>query len=87
MWVQSGMKAGQVALLGAALAPYDFFFTTQLPLMATLFAQRAGLPFAPQLIWPMADGAMVMGLGNLLFVTLAPVVMAKRGGPSTAPLS
>lgn len=80
LWTQSGMKAGHVALLGGALTLYDFVFTTQLPLMATLFQQMAALPFAPQIVWPTADGGVVMGLGDLLFATLTPVVMAKAFG-------
>lgn len=87
LWTQSGIQARQVAILGAALTCYDFVFTTRLPLMADLFTQMTKLPFAPQLVWPLADGGISMGMGDLLFATLAVTIMAKAFGQVAAYLT
>jgi hypothetical protein len=39
LWAQSGMKARDVAILGALLVVYDTLFTAVLPLMTDLFTQ------------------------------------------------
>jgi hypothetical protein len=52
LWAQSGMKAGDAAILGAALAAYDLVATSLLPWMSDLFAQLSQLPFAPIVGWP-----------------------------------
>lgn len=78
LWAQSGMKARDGAILGAALTLYDFLFTTILPLMGDLFHQLQGLPFAPQVGWPLGDGrVLAIGLGDLLLAAVFPLIMYK----------
>jgi hypothetical protein len=81
LWAQSGMKARDCALLGVALALYDLLFTSILPLMGDLFQQLQGLPFAPQVGWPLADGrVLAIGLGDLLLAAVFPLVIRKAYG-------
>jgi hypothetical protein len=82
LWAQSGMKARDAAILGAALAVYDLVATSYLPLMGELFARVAALPFAPIVGWPVGpDGSWVgIGLGDLLVATVFPLVMRKAYG-------
>jgi len=81
LWAQSGLRARDAALLGAALAVYDVVATSWLPLMGDLFSRVAALPFAPLVSWPISDDAAVgIGLGDLLVATLFPLVMRKAYG-------
>jgi hypothetical protein len=82
LWAQSGMKARDAAVLGAALAVYDLVATSHLPLMRELFERVAALPFAPIIGWPVGpDGSWVgIGLGDLLVATVFPLVMRKAYG-------
>jgi hypothetical protein len=81
LWAQSGMKARDAALLGGMLAAYDFIFTARLPLMNDLLGRLAGLPFAPQVAWPVGEGQWVgIGLGDLLLASAFPLVMRKAFG-------
>ena len=71
LWAQSGLKARDAAILGAALLGYDFLFTAVLPFMNDLFNHVAGLPFAPLVAWPTGSGDpsrpwLAIGLGDLL---------------------
>ncbi len=88
-WAQSGMKARDAAILGAALIGYDFFFTSVLTLMSDMFVRLAGLPFAPLLVWPYHPGPAFpagtvhwvgIGLGDLLLATVFPLAMRKAYG-------
>jgi hypothetical protein len=81
-WAQSGMKARDVAILGAFLAVYDFIATSQLPLMSNLITRLAGLPLAPILAWGEGGNALGLGLGDLLFAAVFPLVMRKAFGRS-----
>ena len=79
--VQSGMKARDVALLGAFLTVYDFSATGWLPLTSELVRHLAGLPFSPMFAWPVAGGSWVgLGLGDVLFAALSPLAMRKAFG-------
>jgi hypothetical protein len=81
LWVQSGMRARDVAVLGVALMAYDFVATTLLPLMNNLTDRVAGLPFAPQIMWPSSDNQWLsVGLGDLLLAAVFPLVMRKAFG-------
>jgi hypothetical protein len=88
-WAQSGMKARDTAILGAALIVYDFTFTSVLTLMHDLVTRLAGLPFAPLVVWPYYPGQpfpagtvhwLGIGLGDLLLATVFPLVMRKAYG-------
>jgi hypothetical protein len=82
LWAQSGMKARHAAFLGAALAVYDLIATSILPLMNDLFIRLEGLPFAPELAWPInATGEWLsIGLGDLVMAAVFPLVMRKAFG-------
>jgi hypothetical protein len=88
LWAQSGLKARDGAILGAALMIYDLIFTSVLPLMGDLFQQLQGLSFAPQVGWPLADGrVLAIGLGDLLLAAVFPLVMRKAYGRQAARLA
>ncbi len=82
LWAQSGMKARDAAILGAFLAIYDLIATSLLSLMNDLFFRLEGLPFAPELAWPInASGEwFVIGLGDLVLAAVFPLVMRKAFG-------
>lgn len=82
LWAQSGMKARDATILGAALVVYDFTATSLMPLMTDLITRLAGLPFAPVVAWRVAgqDQWVGIGLGDLLLATVFPLVMRKAYG-------
>lgn len=80
LWAQSGLKARDVTLLGAALILYDFVATAVLPLMDALFLRMMGLPFGTQLAWPAGAGLAGLGMGDLLLAAVFPLVMRKAFG-------
>jgi len=82
LWAQSGMRARDAAILGAALSIYDLVATSILPLMNDLFARLDGLPFAPSLSWPIntAGDWLGIGLGDLILAAVFPLVMRKAFG-------
>lgn len=83
LWAQSGLKARDTAILGGGLTAYDVIATSYLPLMSDLFDHLSGLPFAPIVGWPAADGGWVgIGLGDLVVATVFPLVMRKAYGRS-----
>ena len=81
LWAQGGMPARTLAILAGTLAVYDFIFTERLGLMGDLFTGLAAVPFVPILAWPTGGGQWVgLGLGDLLIITLAPLVLRKAYG-------
>ena len=85
LWAQSGLKARDAAILGAALLVYDFVFTSVLTFMTDLFNRLAGLPFAPIVAWPVGSEGLWLGigLGDLLLAAAFPLVMRKAYGRQT----
>jgi hypothetical protein len=79
MLVQSGMRARDLALLVSGLAVYDAVVTTWLGVMDDLLRRLASLPFAPLVAWRQGDW-LALGLGDLLIVVLAPLVLRKAFG-------
>ena len=77
LWAQSGMKARDAAVLGAALCIYDVLFTTVLGAMGTLFDRIALLPFAPMVAWPAPHGWIGFGLGDILMAAVFPLLIYK----------
>jgi hypothetical protein len=77
IWTQSGIRAGGVAAFGAAVAGYDLLATWFLPLMTDFFTHLQALPFAPMMGWGRGSGGASIGLGDLLFVVLWPLVAEK----------
>jgi hypothetical protein len=82
LWVQGGMKARDAAVLGGALALYDLIATSLLPLMTDLITRLASIPFAPVVSWGVGTEYREIGLGDLLLLTLFPLVMRKAFGRS-----
>ena len=80
LWAQSGMKARDAALLGAALIVYDGVSTAILPLMGNLFQRMMRLPLGTQLAWPAGTGLAAIGLGDVLLAALFPLVMRRAFG-------
>lgn len=82
LWAQSGLIARDLAVLAGALAVYDFFFTSQLSLMADLFTRLSAIPFAPLLAWPTGQRGdwLGLGLGDVLMATAFPLAMGKAFG-------
>jgi hypothetical protein len=81
LWAQSGLKARDAALLGAALAIYDLLATSVLPLTTDLIARLAGLPFAPLVAWPSGEARWLgIGLGDLLLAAVWPLVLRRAFG-------
>jgi hypothetical protein len=80
LWVQSGMKARDAALLGVFLACYDFIATARLPLMGDLVTRLSGLPLAPLVAWSSEHTLWGIGLGDLLLASVFPLVMRKAFG-------
>jgi hypothetical protein len=77
IWAQSGLRAGPVAAFGTVVAGYDLLATWFLPLMTDFFTHLQALPFAPTMGWGNGPGSAGIGLGDLLFVVLWPLVAEK----------
>jgi hypothetical protein len=82
LWAQSGIKARDVAILGAVLALYDLIATALLPLTTDLITRLASIPFAPIVSWGVGPERFVIGLGDLLLATVFPLAMRKAFGRS-----
>jgi hypothetical protein len=80
MLAQSGMRARDLALVVSGLAVYDVVVTTYLGLMGDLLRRLATLPFAPLVGWREGGQWLAVGLGDLLMVVLAPLVLRKAFG-------
>jgi len=80
MLVQSGMRARDLAFLVSGLAIYDVVVTTYLGVMDDLLRRLATLPFAPLVAWREDGQWLALGLGDLLIVVLAPLVLRKAFG-------
>lgn len=80
MLVQSGMRARDLAFLVSGLAIYDVVVTTYLGVMDDLLRRLATLPFAPLVAWREDGQWLALGLGDLLMVVLAPLVLRKAFG-------
>ena len=82
LWAQSGMKAREVAVLAAVLTAYDVVATWQLTVMEDVFQRLAELPLVPVVAWGLSDPqtSLRLGLGDLLILTVAPLVFRKAFG-------
>jgi hypothetical protein len=80
LWAQSGAKARDMALLGLALAIYDYLATARSPLMMTLVDRLATLPLAPVIAWNSGGATLSLGLGDLLLASVFPPVLRKAYG-------
>lgn len=82
LWAQSGTKARDIALLAAALTVYDVIATLGLSVMTDVMERLSTAPLVPVVGWGLADPetALRMGLGDLLILTVYPLVMRKAFG-------
>jgi hypothetical protein len=82
LWAQSGMKARELAILAAVLTGYDILATWQLSVMTDVFQRLAQLPLVPVVAWGLSDPAtsLRLGLGDLLLLTVTPLVLRKAYG-------
>jgi hypothetical protein len=82
LWAQSGMKAREVAILAAVLMAYDVVATWRLTVMEDVFERLAQLPLVPVVAWGLSEPetALRLGLGDLLILTVAPLVFRKAFG-------
>ncbi|HEU5473394.1 MAG TPA: hypothetical protein VFV67_22350 [Actinophytocola sp.] len=80
IWAQSGVRARDVAVFACAVSVFDLVAVWLMPLMLEFFSQVRALPFAPMLAVGTGDAAVVLGLGDLLFVVLWPLVAVKAFG-------
>ena len=82
LWAQSGMKAREVAILSGVLAVYDVIATWQLTVMTDVFERLSQLPLVPVVAWGLSDPdtSLRLGLGDLLLLTVVPIVFRKAFG-------
>jgi hypothetical protein len=87
LWVQSGMKAVQVAALAAVLSIYDLVATGFTGAMSRLAHQLQGMPFAPMLALTGGPMAVAIGLGDLIMLVLYPLAVLRSYGRRPAALA
>jgi hypothetical protein len=80
MLAQGGMRTRHLGLTAAMLALYDVLATSRTDLMGRLIAHLAALPYAPLIVWPDGDRFLGLGLGDVLMMALAPLVLRKAFG-------
>jgi hypothetical protein len=81
IWVQSGIRARDAALLAACLAIYDPVATSWQGVTAHLMAHASDTAFAPMLAWPETHGhEFVLGAGDVLVAALLPAVATRAFG-------
>jgi hypothetical protein len=82
LWAQSGMKAREIAVLAAVLTCYDVIATWHLQVMTEVFQRLGQLPLVPVVAWGIGDPhtALRLGLGDLLMLTVTPLVLRKAFG-------
>jgi hypothetical protein len=80
MLAQAGMSARNLALLAAGLTAYDVVATSFMSLMEDVLRRLFELPFAPLVLWREGENLLGLGLGDLLLLTLAPLVFRKAFG-------
>ncbi|WP_440098474.1 hypothetical protein [Streptosporangium sp. H16] len=80
LYVQSGIKARDVAVFALLLAGYDLVATALLPTMGDFLRKVIDLPFAPVFAWWGGPQPMVIGLGDVLMFVLWTLVAFKAFG-------
>ncbi len=80
LYVQSGIKARDVAVFALLLAGYDLVATTMLPMMGDFLRKVIDLPFAPVFAWWGGPQPVVIGLGDVLMFVLWTLVSFKAFG-------
>jgi tellurite resistance protein TehA-like permease len=82
------MRVRDAVVLGAGIAAYDYFATLKASLMLDLVDRLAGVAFAPRVAFA-AHGAAILsvGLGDLLFASVFPLLMRRAYGRRAAMVS
>ncbi|MGS2644196.1 hypothetical protein [Streptosporangium sp. G12] len=80
LYVQSGIKARDVAVFALLLAGYDLVATALLPMMGDFLRKVIDLPFAPVFAWWGGPQPVVIGLGDVLMFVLWTLVSFKAFG-------
>ncbi|MFC4050603.1 hypothetical protein ACFOY4_12975 [Actinomadura syzygii] len=82
LWAQSGLRASHTALFAAALVVYDAVTTWSFTVTLDLFVKLTKAPLFPLVGWGLTrvSTSYLVGLGDLLFVALFPLVMRKAYG-------
>jgi hypothetical protein len=80
LYVQSGIKARDVAVFASLLAGYDLVATTLLPTMGDFLRKVIDLPFAPVFAGWGGPDPVVIGLGDVLMFVLWTLVSFKAFG-------
>lgn len=84
LYVQSGMRARQVAAFAGGLVVYDYLATVAFPVMVEFFTRVASMPFTPVLGWGSGDDALGVGLGDVLVASLWVAAVEKGFGRRAA---
>ncbi|MFD4762382.1 hypothetical protein ACFWOJ_26990 [Streptomyces sp. NPDC058439] len=79
---QGGLKLRHISRFALALAVYDLFFATVVPLTQKLFDAVQGYAFAPSAGLRMGEFGAVLGMGDLLVYALFTTVAYKAYGRS-----
>lgn len=79
---QGGLRLRHVARFALALAAYDLFFATAVPITQRLFDAVQGYAFAPSAGLRVGDLGAVLGMGDLLVYALYSTVAYKAYGRS-----
>jgi hypothetical protein len=80
LYVQSGIKARDVAVFAVVLLVYDVLATVAFPTMIEFFARVVELPLTPAIIWGSGAGVVGAGLGDLLMIVLWTLAAEKAFG-------
>jgi hypothetical protein len=80
MLAQCGMRTRHLGLIAAMLTVYDVLATSRTDLMGRLIVHLAALPYAPLSVWPDGGRFLGLGLGDVLMMALAPLVLRKAYG-------
>ncbi|MEV0316959.1 hypothetical protein ACIBKX_31990 [Streptomyces sp. NPDC050658] len=86
LWAQSGLKAAHAAVFAAVFTFYDALATWQFNVMFELIVKLTKLPLFPLVGWGLTEvrDSFLIGLGDLLLVSLFPLVMRKAYGRKAA---
>ena len=88
LWAQSGMRARDAVVLGAGVVVYDYLATLKASLMLDLVDRLAGVTFAPRVAFAVHGAAILsVGLGDLLFASVFPLLMRRAYGQRAAIVS
>lgn len=88
LWAQSGMRVRDAVVLGAGVAVYDYVATLKASLMLDLLDRLSGVAFAPRVAVAAHGGVILsVGLGDLLFASVFPLLLRRAYGRRAAVLS